>query len=422
MTEQHSVSSSRVAITGIGLATPLGLSASENLTGIRDNASGIGRIEAFSVENHLCTAGARVPQFDVASLMRFPKNEKFMTKAVRCALLAAREAITSSGGLEGRDPVRIALHTGSGQTGIEFDEFFKALSLAWQGGRELDFKYLGGVASRLIDPYFSLRTLANGGAGLLSMEFGIKGPSNNFVQSDTASAHALASAWHDLLEGRCDAAIAGGYESLLTDSLYLSWEDAGLLSPSPPGEAYRPFDRRRDGVVLGEGAGFLFLERWEDAQQRQANILGEIIGIDCAMDMATRSVPTWNLETLLTALPASRSDFVVAHGLGTMDEDRREAAALASLVGTEAPVTAFKSRTGYLGAAGAVVELALGLLCAREGFVPPIARFCCADPDVSLNLVSKEPRRLSGQEPLGLFFSAALGGQVSVIAARAIRS
>lgn len=417
----------RVAITGVGLVTPLGLTAAENVARSARGDSGIGPARAFAVDGHPAQALASVAEFELEPFLRYPKNYKFMGRAVQFAMRAAREAIDRSGIDPLRmDPSRIGIHVGSGQTGVEYDHFFPSLIMAWDAGREMDYKYLGGLPAHLIDRYICLRTLANGGLALLSTEFGIRGPNGNFTQKDTASAQALHAAYLDLLEDRCDVAVAGGYDSLATTGNFLAYEQAGLLSHADPAEAYRPFDNQADGLVLGEGAGFLVLERWEHAADRGAAILGEFSGAGSAMGVNARWRPAWTAETIChaarQALGDARPDFVVASGVGTVEEDRSEAAALTSMVGDATPVTAFKSQTGYMGAGTAAVELGLGLLCARQGFVPPIARHTRTGPQVMLDLVSNAPRQMEQAEPLGLFLSCSWGGAVAALAARAIRS
>ena len=185
--EQHTVAYSRVAITGIGLVTPLGLCCAENVRRSRNGDSAIGAIHSFDVTGHSCTSAAYVPEFDITSWLRFPKNLKFMNHSVLCAMQAAREAIGQSGvDFEKLDSTRVAIHTGSGQTGIEYENYFQALAAAWNGNPEMDFKDLGGMPSHLIDRYIVLRTLANSGLALLSTEFGISGPSGN---SEIGRAH-----------------------------------------------------------------------------------------------------------------------------------------------------------------------------------------------------------------------------------------
>jgi 3-oxoacyl-(acyl-carrier-protein) synthase len=413
----------RVAITGVGLVTPLGLSAAENVARSCRGESAIGPARAFDVEGHSATALATVPDFELEPFLRFPKNYKFMGRSVQFAMRAAREAIDQSGLDPGKmDASRVGIQVGSGQTGVEYDHFFPSLIMAWDAGREMDYKYLGGLPSHLIDRYICLRTLANGGLALLSTEFGIRGANGNFTQKDTASALALNAAYLDLLEGRCDVSIAGGYDSLATPGNFLAYEQAGLLSHADPAHAYRPLDSQADGLVLGEGAGFLVLERWEHAEARGAAVLGEFCGAAAGMSATPHWRPAFSPEALCQAAhQATRNqqpDFVVAAGLGTPPEDRSEATALNSIVGKRVPVTALKSQTGYMGAGTAAVELGLGLLCARQALVPAIARHRQAHADWGLDLVTGSSRPLKEGASLGLFLSCSWGGEVAAIAAR----
>jgi len=419
----------RVAITGIGLVTPLGLTAAENVARSCRGESGIGPAQAFAVEGHAAQALAQVAPFELEPFLKFPKNYKFMGRSVQFAMRAAREAMDQSGIDPAKlDASRIGIHVGSGQTGVEYDDFFPSLIMAWDAGREMDYKYLGGLPSHLIDRYICLRTLANGGLALLSTEFGIRGPNGNFTQKDTASAQALTAAYLDLLEGRSDAALAGGYDSLATPGNFLAYEQAGLLSHADPSAAYRPFAAEPDGLVLGEGAGFLVLESWEHAEARGAKILGEMTGAASAMGAEQRWRPAWSeaniRQAICQAAGGSQPDFVVAAGCGTAEEDRAEAAALEDIVGDGTPVTAFKSHTGYMGAGTAAAEFGLGLLCAREGFVPHIARGSADGPGSGsrLDLVRGSPRGLTEKEPLGVFVSCSWGGAVAALAARALRA
>jgi len=385
-------------------------------------------MQEIACEDRTCAAAARVPAFDVGtgSILRFPKNQKYMTHSVECAVRAAREAVSLSN-IQGAgvDPWRVALYTASGQTGLEYDEFFEALSVAWPEGREMDYKYLGGVPSRLIDPYFSIRTLANGGLGLISMELGARGPGANYVHSDSASAQSLISGCSDLMEDRCDAAVVGGYDSLLGSASLLAYLKSGLLSPSPPDIAYRPFDRERDGLVLGAGAGFLVLERSDDAHARGAKVLAEVSCVRCAMELHGDPWPALcpgTIGPLIEEAVDEGIDFAVATGAGTVEADRAEAAALGAVLGCEVPVTALKSQTGYLGAATALVELGLGLLCARQGRVPAIARHNAPDDGCPLKFVRGQSRCLAEKSPCGLFLSCSWGGQVAAIVARAVKN
>lgn len=409
---------SRVVVTGLGLMLALGASAEEAWQRGLDGMSAIGPLRRFDATGHACTAAAEIGHVDLQGQLRNPKNQKFMNKGTQCAMRAASEAVLASRiDLLALDPYRVGVHVGSGQTGLECDQFFAALAAASDGSDEADFARLGGFASHWLDPYFSLRTMSNAGTALIAAEFDARGPSSNFVQSDTASAMALESAWYDLTEHRCDVAIAGGYDSLISVSSYLVYEKAGLLSSAAPDEAYRPFDRRRDGLVLGEGAGFFVMERLTDAIRRGAPVLGEIVGVDCAMEAADNLEPKVSLAPLQRVVTSATQgqpvDVVFAHGIGTPEGDRREADMLRTSFGGALPITALKGQTGYLGAATAAVEVAFALMSVSHGWIPPIARH--SDSEFALDFVN-EARAFEAETPLALCLAWSWAGQVSAVA------
>ena len=396
-------------ITGIGLALSPGLHPDEIATRALRGESGIRASGQMAGPGGEPVAAGEVPPFETGVSLRLAKNEKFFSRPVACGMRAALDAVQSAGGLGTYEPHRVAIYTGSGQTGLEPSEFFAALEVAETGDQDSTYRQLGGRASRLVDRYWSLRTLSNAGLGLLAAEFAARGPSNNFVQGDTASAHALEAAYHDLIEGRCDVALAGGYDCLLTPSTYLAYQRAGMLSSAPPEHAYRPFDRDRDGLVLGEGAAFLVMERDDTAQARGAAILAYIRGIGISHSSMADAVHQ--------AVNGRRPDMVIARGIGTQAGDRQEARDLAAMGFAGVPVTALKSFTSYIGAATAIAELGIGILAARQGVAPPIARFSAADEDCGLSLVAGQPRAIDRTTPSLLALSGSWSGQCAAIAA-----
>ena len=413
-----------VVITGIGLAIPPGLGAADVGARALRGESGIGPLRRLGALGPGCAAAGEVPPFDIASSLRLPKNAKFMSRSVECAVLAASEAMSASGAAADVDPCRLGIYTGSGQTGLEPAEFFAALELAETGDEGLTYKNLGGRAARLVDRYWSLRTLANAGLALLAAEFSARGPCNNYVQGDTASAQALAAGFFDLLENRCDVVLAGGYDCLLLPSIYLAYERAGLLSTSDPERAHRPFDRTRDGLVLAEGAAFVVLERRTRAEARGATILAELIGVGFAQGIDDRPTPKIAGDAARLAIREAagdlQPDLVIARGIGTREDDAREAAMLAGLGFETTPVTALKGFTGYLGATTAVAELCIGILGARQRAVPPVARLETPDEGCPLDLVASLPRPIDADTPSLLGLSWSWSGQCAAVAARAL--
>jgi len=398
-----------LVITGIGLALPPGLHLDDVTARAVRGESGIRASHHMAGPSGEPVAAGEVPPFETGVSLRLAKNEKFFSRSVACAMRAALDAVDGAGGLGAFEPHRIAIYTGSGQTGLEPSEFFAALEVAETGDRDSTYRQLGGRASRLIDRYWSLRTLSNAGLGLLAAEFAARGPSGNFVQGETASAHALEAAYYDVIEGRCDVALAGGYDCLLTPSTYLAYQRAGMLSSSTPERAYRPFDRERDGLVLGEGAAFVVIERDDHARARGATILAHLRGIGLSHGSMTDAVHH--------AGNGARPDLVIARGIGTRTDDRRDAHDLAAMGFADVPVTALKSFTSYIGAATAIAELCVGILAARQRVAPPIARFSASDDDCPLTLVAGQARAIASATPSLLALSGSWSGQCAAIAA-----
>ncbi len=403
-----------VAVTGIGLATPLGLSAEENLSCLRTMHSGIAPLTAFEVDARIARLSATVADFDLTPYLQFPKSTKFMNRPLTIGMKAALDAFRAAGLTPGQlPPETLGVFVGAGNTCLEPAYFTGPLSFAWSDKPDHDYKHLGGRPARMIDRYFSLRTLANAGVGMLSNELQAQGPNANYVHSETASLMALQSAWYEIAEGRCQVAVAGGYDCLVQPTTHLDFHSRGLLSDAGPECAYRPFDRRRNGIVLGEAGAFLVLENAEHAVRRGAPILAEILEVDSALTSAGE---------IAAQLTANRTiDFAVVRGFGTLEDDRAEYESLNGCL-QGIPVTAFKSRTGYLGAATAAAEAGLGLLAARDGFIPPVARLVEPDPDNRLDLVKHEARPVPVPNPTALFLSTSLAGQSGGLVLRVVEA
>jgi 3-oxoacyl-[acyl-carrier-protein] synthase II len=397
-----------IAVTGIGIVTPLGIGCAVNLDRLLAGDSAIKTEVPRGVTSCDAIASGRCPDFDLNGLLKFPKSVKYMSRPVQLAMRAALEAFESSGLERGQiDPYRMAIYTASGQTGLDYTDFSKAIQFAWGKDKDPDFGLLGGMPCKLIDPYFSLRTLGNGGMALLSTEFGAKGPSGNFVHSDTAPALALQAACVDIAEGRCDAAIVGGFDSLLHPTSLFALSEAGALS----GDASQ-FGQ----MVPGEGAAFFILERREDAIERGASIFAEILGIECSLEAPARNSAETSghgLRRLVSRLPeeCQTVHFAVSPANGT-------SAGVSDAFG-EVPVAGAMTRgTGYLGAATAAVELALGLLATRQGSVPSVTAMAEAGAG-GLAIYEESSLPLETLDPTGIFFSQSWSGQIAAIVARA---
>ena len=367
------------AVTGVGLVSALGANAGGAWPALCGGASGIAPHTRFVSPPGGCVASAVAPAHAGAVAWHRPKPVKFMGRAALCGALAVREALVMA-----RVPVpvgdasRVGVAAATGETGLDYATFFAALDVAWAGedaGGHLEIARLGGPAARLVDPYFSLRTLANALPALLCLELGAQGPSHNFVHGPTAGLHAVEAALDDLEDGRVDLAIVVGADALTGLPAWLAYEAAGLLSRAPAPDACRPFDRDRDGFVPGEAAAALVLERPASARARGVPTLGHLAG-------------TWSGEDLTGAAPllcdgGRRLAGVIALGAASPAGDAAEAASLRALApGT--PVTATTGALGFVGAATMPVQAAVALLALRDGVLPPVARL--RTPDAALGL------------------------------------
>lgn len=411
-------------ITGAGLATPAGLSLAETWQAIASGRSAIGPPRRTEPYRAVCPSAAEVRPFALAGQLRVAKHEKYAGPAVACALRAAAEAMAQAGaGAPVTDPGRLGIYTGTGQTGLDVEEFFPALTAAWSEDPTLDFRGLGGRAARLVDPHFSLRTLANGAAALLAIELDAHGPSLNVVQGETAGALVLEAASDDLADGRCDVALVCACDSLLTPSTLAAYARAGLLSTLAPDRAGRPFTAGRDGLVPGEGAGAVVLERAKDAFRCGTSPLGVLAGVGVVSSLQSTAVVDIAACDRAVGLVAARAveppALVVARGIATAPDDAAEAAWLARRFGPSVPVTAFKGLTGYLGAATAVVEAVLALAALRAGVGPAVTARIDPAVDGASGLVAGRPAPIAGRGSEAVCLSWSWTGQAAAVAVRA---
>ncbi|MFD8008797.1 beta-ketoacyl-[acyl-carrier-protein] synthase family protein [Streptomyces sp. NPDC058955] len=365
-----------IAVTGIGLFTPAGADRATTWEAVRAGKSTAVLGDAGGVPFVACRAPEpRVPKGAVA---RRPD------RAALFALSAAGEALADAGLTEAvRDGVRTGVVVGTGAGGVETYE------------RELAVLRTGGP--RDLSPFAVPGALPNGVAGQLAVEFGLRGPSLAVATACAAGASALGVALDLLAAGRCDVVLAGGAEAGLTPFYVAGFDRLRALSHRfhDPAGASRPFDAARDGFVMGEGAGFLVLERAADAAARGAGVRALISGYGAASDAHHVVAPRPDGAGLRAAVrealaEAGREpadvDLVNAHATGTPLGDRVEASVLAALFPHRPPVTSTKGVTGHLlGAAGAV-EAALTVLSVAHGTVPPTANLAEVGEDITLDV------------------------------------
>jgi len=391
-----------VVITGVGAVTPLGVGAhtlherwSAGVSGIED---GYGRASEFEPKDHL-------------SIKEVRRSDRF----TQLALAAAKEALEDAGWNGGppSDPDRTACVIGTGVGGI--------------GTLETQHLVMHEEGAERISPLSIPLLMANAASGVVAMKYGLRGQSFGTVSSCAAGAHAIGMAERLIRYGDADCVVTGGSEAAITPLATAAFGKMDALSDSG---VSRPFDRRRDGFVMGEGAGVLVLEEEDAARERGARILGYVRGYAATSDAHHLTAPEPSGRGAAKAIELAMKDagigpddviYVNAHGTSTPLNDRAETNAIKVALGeeraAELPVSSTKSAIGHLlGAAGAVETIAT-LLALRDRIAPPTLNYEEPDEGLDLDYVPNEARPLANGDvrPIGLSNAFGFGGHNAVL-------
>ncbi len=405
------------AITGIGLVTPLGRDVAEVFGGLCEARSGLRRPpETHPVALDLEVAGFS-PQIDPASVMP-PTETRMVDRFIVLAMAAAADALSDAGLEVGRDvdPARVAVVVATGGGGLETFEHAAAARLA------------RGRAA--VSPYLLPGMLFNMATARIAIKYGIRGFSSTPVTACAAGAHAVAEAYRLIKGGEADVVVCGGTESPLHPTIAAAFGNARALARGwdDPAHASRPFDKRRNGFVLGEGAGIFVVERTGHADARGRGAYADIIGWGATTDAFHPTMPRPDGEgaaacmrmALATAgLAPSDVGYVNAHGTATKRGDVAEAAAIRAVFGDGGPaVSSIKAVTGHMLGASGAVEAAASALAVCGGLLPPTGNLADPDPECALDHVRGQARR--GRVEVALSNSFAFGGHnVSLLFGRA---
>lgn len=399
----------RVAITGIGVVSPIGQDAVSFGGAIRAGTCGIAALDVVvpdGVDPSRITMGAQIKGFDPEA--HFSRDQLYLLdRTTQFAVKAANEACENSnlsfaGALGERTAIILGSGFGAGET-VDHNAF----RLYYEKGKR---------AHPLTVP----KLMMNSPASHLSIAYGIKGPSYMISSACSAASHAIGAAFQMVRAGIIDAAVTGGAEASLTLGGLKAWEALRVTAP----DRCRPFSRNRLGLSLGEGAGAIVIENYEHAKARGARIYAEIIGASATSDASDMLVPA--VEGLCAAMsacladagiPASEIDYVNAHGTGTYANDPAETRAIRTVFGRHADdmmVSSTKSMHGHALGATAALELVATIIGLDEGFVPPTINLDEPDPDCDLDYVPHLARER--QVEYALSNSFAFGGHNGVIA------
>lgn len=407
----------RVVVTGLGAITPLGNNVAETWQGLRSGKNGIAPITLFDTEKFKAKLGAEVKQFNPREYLEV--NEVLRTdRYAQFAVAAAQQAVTESG-VEGTvEPERFAVIFGTGIGGISTFESEHAKLLE--------------KGPRRVSPLFVPMMIGNMAAGMIAIRHDCRGSAMPAVTACASGSNAIGEAMRLVRHGYADAVITGGAEAAICPSAVAGFVNMQALSTSQnPDEASLPFDRRRGGFVIGEGAVALVLEAYEHARARGAKIYGEVCGYGSTCDAYHITAPhpeaRGGAQAMVEAMKEARytADDVVyvnAHGTGTPMNDLVETMAIKKALGEEnarkAYVSSTKSMTGHmLGAAGAVEALAC-LFALNEGLIPPTINLHEQDEACDLNCVPNEA--VSAGITLALSNSLGFGGHNACLAFRKV--
>lgn len=426
----------RVVITGLGVASPIGVGLDAFWDALAAMRGGVDTIRAFPVEGLPSDAVGEVGEFNPTAYA-LPKIKKPLVKslkymardiqlAVGAALMAIRDAGLDEGGV---DPTRIGVDLGAGLISSELDELAQAIEIATDSEGRFDFHKWGRESISHMTPIWLLKYLPNMLACHISILIDCQGPSNTITEAEAASNLAIGEAARIIARGRADVMITGGADSKIHP---LSLVRMGLFEQmarrrDDPSTSCRPFDRTRDGGVPGEGAGILILEERDHAIARGARIYGEVLGFGSGCDASRRGgLDPEGVGTEIAirsaikdaGLVASEVGHVNAHGAGTVIADLAEARAIGRVFGArKIPVTALKGYFGNIYSGCGAVELIGSLLGANRGLIPPTINCEEPDPECAVDVVNDGVRKASA--PTFVNTNLTRFGQAAAIVVRA---
>lgn len=423
----------RVAVTGIGLLTPLGVGTEQSWTGLVEGRSGIGPIRSFDASSLRTQLGGEVPDFDPTQYAN-RRTLRTMTRNDQLALAGAVLAVRDCGlDLEGRDGSRCALFVGGNKEISDPNHLLEASLTARNADGTVDMRRFGESAQRTAYPLFFVQGLQGASIFYISQAFGLKGANTYFSGTAEAGAVAIGTAFRAVRRGEAELAIAGGFDDAVSwwsmtkmDSMEYMTARNDLGSA-----ACRPYDRERDGTVLGEGAAFVVLEDLDAATGRGARVYAEVTGFGSGYDRYRVVAPDPEGRGLALAMQSALREadiapddvhYVATHGSGTVAGDASEAKAMRTVFGGSLgsfPASSVKGATGHLVGGAGALNAAVAALAAHHQVVPPTLNLEHPDPDCDGDWVPKTARDVHVEHVLAL--ARGLDGQNVALAMRAVR-
>jgi 3-oxoacyl-[acyl-carrier-protein] synthase II len=383
----------RVVVTGMGMVTPLGVGTEASWRALCRGKSGVGPVTHFDASQFRTRIAGEVKDFnphDFIDRKLVRRGDRF----IHFALAAARMALEDSGlKITSANDERVGVSVGTAMGGIESIE--KNHELLIKGKRQQ------------ISPFFVPSFLCNMATGQVAITFGAKGANMCTVTACASGTHAIGDAAVIIQRGEVDAMIAGGTEAAIRPLVFAGLDPLKVMSArnDAPEKASRPFDKGRDGFVIGEGAGMVILEELESAQKRGARIYGEVLGYGLNSDAYHITAPDpegkgaascMRLALEDAGISPDQVDYINAHGTSTELNDLSETRAIKSVFGERAhkiPISANKSMMGHMWAGAGVTEAIASLLTIRDGIIPPTINYETPDPECDLDYVPNKARK-----------------------------
>jgi 3-oxoacyl-[acyl-carrier-protein] synthase II len=422
----------RVVITGIGCVTPLGSDVREVWNRLTAGRSGVGRLTLFDASRFPVQIAAEVKDWSIAEVGEDPKRWLHHPRQTLFAIASGIKAIRSSGlqtGGNGNgsnhahfDPLRFGVYLGCGETYQDWNQFTQMM-VGSMDGEEFRPERFTEQALRLWHPTDELELELNMPAAHLAAMFNAQGPNANCIAACASSSQAIGESAEMIRSGEVDLMLSGGAHSMIHPFGISGFHRLSALSQrnADPAHAVRPFDRDRDGFVVGEGAAMVVLESLEHAQRRGAEIWAELTGYGSAQDAfrITDVHPQGRGAASCIGLALKDADlrpeqisYVNAHGTGTVLNDKIETLAIKRVFGDAAyhvPISSTKSMLGHFTTAGGAIELVISTMAIRHGVLPPTINYETSDPDCDLDYVPNTAREIACRHVLSNSFG--FGGQ-----------
>lgn len=381
----------KIVITGMGAISPVGHSLKETWENIVNGKSGAGPITRFDASDYIVNAACEVKDFDPAQFMP-AKIARHRDRFEQFGTIAANEAISHSGlEITEENSARIGVIVSSAIGGLT--------------SLEKNVRVVDKFGPRKVDPFLIPKMMSNGASGLIGIDHGLRGPAFSVASACASGQDGIGVAWMMLQSGMADAIVTGAAEATITTMAISAFDRVGAMSRRKLGEGMpSPFDKNRDGLLVGEGAGIMVLERESYARKRGADILAELAGYAATADAFHVTAPTENgaggAKAMIQALDVANVNkedlgYISAHGTATQLNDLSETRAIKTAFGDQAyniPVSSTKSMTGHMMGATGALETLFCVQAIRNNVVPPTINYQTPDPECDLDYVPNEAR------------------------------